>query len=146
MNNPPHPRGWRQTRGLLARGLLAAFVLVNVNVLWTRSADQIALRLDAGHRDPVSEFDAAVLRAIPHLPASGTIGYLRQDFERSNLDDLADLFRAQYSLAPRLVTPDPGPDFVLATSDGGGILPDIPAGYELTQRFSSSLALYRRIE
>jgi hypothetical protein len=137
-------RGWRRTRGLLTRGILAGFVLSNMSVSWTRSTDQVALRLDPAYRDPITQFDVDVRRALLHLPPSGTIGYLRQDFERSNIDDLAALFRAQYSLTPRLVTPSAGPDFVLAAPRADGILPDVPPGYELAQHFSTTLALYRR--
>ena len=125
--------------------MLATFVVLNLNALRQSAIDQAWLRRSTIGRDPVTVSDFTLARAVPHLPASGRIGYLRRNFRTDNTNDLGGLFRTRYTLAPRIVIAGIGPDVLIAAADADGILPDVPPGYEFAYRYSSALALYRRV-
>jgi hypothetical protein len=129
----------------LTQAAFAAFVLLNLNALRESALDQAELKRSRASPDPVSVSDFTLARALPHLPASGTVGYLLEDFQAGNTNDLAGLFRTQFTLAPRIVVLGLGPEFVIASARTDGILPDVPQGYEQAYRFSAGLALYRRM-
>src|SRR5690606_19997561 len=83
--------------------------------------------------DPVTVVDSTFARMLPHLPPRGVIGYLKPDYEWSNAGDLAELYRAQYALAPRILILGTEPDFVVAVARAD--MPPVPEGFVIETAF-----------
>lgn len=133
-----------RSRSFWLRVVLACFVLLNGVVFAFRARIEVRILSAPNYRDPVSTLDEAFVRALPHLPPHGQVGYLKPDFSRANAGDLAGFYQAQYAVAPRIVVEGALPDVVIAVAREGDGLPEVPHGFEHYQTLSGRLALYRR--
>jgi len=90
--------------------------------------------------DPISLFENQILVIRPYLPSRGTIGFL------SDGEDTISLFRLQYALSPRLVTPEPGPRLIIGVFHDGASLRDrLKQGdLSLIKDFQNGLVLLER--
>jgi len=95
--------------------------------------------------DPMGGFDAEFRAFSVLLPSSATVGYL-EPFESAGSSDAVRMhYAAQYSLAPVVVVPRVGPEFVIVARgtarpegdprlDGYNEVAVVPAGHRLFQR------------
>lgn|GEM_PF-3842602 len=90
--------------------------------------------------DSISLFENQIIEIRPYLPSQGTIGFL------SDGDDTIHLFRLQYALSPRLVTPEPGPRLIIGVFHDGASLRDrLKQGdLSLIKDFQNGLVLLER--
>lgn len=133
-----------RSRTFWLRAVLTCFVLLNVVVFAVRGRIEVRILRAPSYTEPVTAIDEAFVRALPHLPPHGPVGYLKPDFSRANASDLAGFYQAQYAVAPRIVVEGAQPDVVIAVARDGDGFPEVPDGFERYQTFSGRLALYRR--
>lgn len=133
------------SRAVWLRVLLGACIAFNAGVLAKRIGDDVRTLRAPRYQDPVTRVDRAVIRMLPLLPARGTVGYLKTDYDRSNSADLATFFQIQYAVAPRVLVAGTTPDVVIAVGTDRQDLPPVPDGFMMTTALSEKLALYQRV-
>jgi len=126
--------------------MLAAGVASYVPAI--RGDGSLATRM-AREGDPVTIDDLWFGTLKPFLPARGRIGYL-QPADWPDGAAVRSFYRAQYSLAPRIVVPGTAPDFLIVVPDARVRTETASAdlrlaGFTLVRRFENGLLLFRRM-
>jgi hypothetical protein len=134
-----------RSRSFWLRAVLASFVLLSSLVFAVRGRNEVRILRTPNYKEPVTAVDQAFVRALPHLPPHGHVGYLKPGFSWANAGDLAAFYQAQYAIAPRVVVAGTQPDVVIAVARDADGLPEVPEGFEAYQTLDGRLALYRRI-
>jgi len=110
--------------------------------------DRRLIALPRGEGDPIDPLDRQYQSLIPWLPAHGTIGYLPP----LTGEPYGGFLVAEYALAPRIVVPGTGAEFVIVPA---ATVPDAhPAssasedprlhGFGLYRTFDTGARIYRR--
>jgi hypothetical protein len=122
-------------------------VLATFALAWSLVAGASAVRAAlAQPADPMPRLEAEFLELAPRLPPAGDIGYL--DRYENAADDavVRARYAAQYALAPRVVLPRTGPEFLIVADDtarlGGD---DRLVGYFLVATTPAGHRLFRRL-
>ena len=120
-------------------------VLGGVVLAWSLVAAVGGWRAAAAREpDRMGEQDAEFRAFAPHLPPSGTVGYL-QPFDGWVDASVRTHYAAQYSLAPRVVTETLAEEFLIVAA--GAARPEGDprlAGFVEVQRFPGGHRLFRR--
>lgn len=105
--------------------------------LWSRMRERHRIPPDAG-------WDRAYAGMIPYLPPRGRVG-LVQVLPQGTLPQQRQYFFLQYALAPRLLMPGSGEEFVIAYGPAAAhtTLLDT-ARFSLVKPFDDEFAIYRR--
>ena len=115
------------------------------------TADRRLRALPPGEGDPIDRFDRQFQSLIPWLPVHGPVGYLPP----VGGDPYGGFYVAEYALAPRIVIPGAGPDFVIvpaetepgahrASAAPNGEDPRLP-GFVLYREAETGARVYRRV-
>jgi hypothetical protein len=122
-------------------------VLATLALAWSLVAGASAVRtVVALPPDPMGRLEAEFLELAPRLPPAGDVGYLDR-YENAGDDAVVRArYAAQYALAPRVLLPRTGPEFLIVAHDterpGGDTRLD---GYFLVATTPAGHRLFRRL-
>ena len=112
--------------------------------------DRRLVALPRGEGDPIDPLDRQYQALTPWLPAHGTIGYLPP----LSGELYGGLFVAEYALAPRIVVPGTGAEFVIVPAEATPSSHPVTAsvsedprleGFRLYRAFDTGARIYRRV-
>jgi hypothetical protein len=111
----------------------------------TRERLQLWSRLRERHRQaPDTRWDRYYAGMIPYLPPRGQVGLVQTEAQ-GTIAQQRQYFFLQYALAPRLIMPGAGEEFVIAYGPRAAqpALLDV-SQFSLIKSFDDDFALYRR--